>query len=90
MDAVREFYKNVLGDFTTVQRLQLLSKWQKHLKLGLAKPFSLRNSQMQIHIFFFNFLQLDYNLLSSGWCTSFRPQLLGALLWFRHLDVHGG
>ena len=27
VDAVREFYKNVLGDFTIVQRLQLLSKW---------------------------------------------------------------
>ena len=26
VDAVRDFYKNVLGDFTTVQRLQLLSE----------------------------------------------------------------
>ena len=26
VDAVREFYKTVLGDFTAVQRLQLLSE----------------------------------------------------------------
>ena len=26
VDAVREFYKTALGDFTTVQRLQLLSE----------------------------------------------------------------